>query len=290
MGIRVTIITYDAFGDALNSGTSLFIFLFLIVQSLLIVCARFSACRPKPAIEVLVCYCLACAIHYFLLWFTNHAFCTRYSERVLINHRRTRCLLKQFATLGVNQKEVEELSELIESKATFLHSLLTYLLHNAIKATDKIKCPDQWVEFVTALSSSSPVCALIRPDPELHHVIRLIAGGLSSFETPMLHFLQQNCPILLNLIQQVDVPHKVMFPVFMELLERSNAPFVGKSMHPTSDSDKTDDGYFPSLSVCQHRRCYNADTAKASKICTKHGTAHPTLLPGIFTLFCSHGL
>ena len=168
---------------------------------------------------------------------------------------------------------------------------MAYLLNNTITATDKVKCPDHWVEFITALASSSSVCALIRPDPELHRVIRLIADGLSSFETPMLCLLQQKCPILLNLFQRVDIPHQAMFSVFMELLERSNAPFVGESTQSILDSDRIqDEGYFPALSICRHRRCYSADTIKSSKICTKRGTSHPTLLPGIFTLFCSHGL
>lgn len=188
--------------------------------------------------------------------------------------------------------QLKELLELVASKATFLSSLLAYLLNNTITAIDKVKCPDHWIEFITALASTSPVCALIRPDPQLHRVIKQIANGLNSFETSTLHFLQQNCPILVNLIQKVHIPHKAMFSLFMELLERSNAPFVEVSSQLTFDSDKVfqDDGYFPALQTGRHRRCYSADNIKSSKICTKRGTAHPTLLPGIFTVFCGHGL
>ena len=86
--------------------------------------------------------------------------------------------------------------------------------------------------------------------------------------------------------------NKAMFSLFMELLERSNAPFVEVSSQLTFNSDKVfqDDDYFPALQTGRHRRCYSADTIKSSKICTKRGTAHSTLLPGIFTLFCGHGL
>ena len=113
--------------------------------------------------------------------------------------------MKEFATSGVNQDELKELLELVASKATFLSSLLAYLLNNTIMAMDKVKCPDHWIEFITALAGTSPVCALIRPDPQLHRVIKQIANGLNSFETSMLHFLQQNCPILVNLIQKVHI-------------------------------------------------------------------------------------
>ena len=68
-----------------------------------------------------------------------------------------------------------------------------------------IFCCLQVNKIVTALAGTSPVCALIRPDPQLHRVIKQIANGLNSFETSMLHFLQQNCPILVNLIQKVHI-------------------------------------------------------------------------------------
>ena len=216
----------------------------------------------------------------------------------MINHKRTRSLLKQFAISGVTTEEVEELTELVALKATFLSSLLGYLFRNSETASEKVRCPEGWVEFITALASSSPVCALIHPNHELHQVVRHIADGFSDFDTGTLHFLQQNCPIILNLLQKVKVlPQQQMFSVFNELLKRSNAPFLENSTHlehKALNSDlgtcNGDDGYFPALPIYRHRRRYSADTIKASKICTKRGTSHPTLLPGIFTLFCTHGI
>ena len=229
--------------------------------------------------------------------FVFHPSFTRYSERVLINHKRTRSLLKEFAISGVTIEEVKELTELVVLKATFLRSLLEYLFQNSETSSEKIRCPKSWVEFVTAMASSSPVCALIHPDHELHQVVRRIADGFSDFDAATLHFLQENCPILLNLLQKVKVlPQKQMFSVFNELLKRSNAPFVGSSTQLENKASNSHlgtcdvDSYFPALQICRHRRRYTADTIKASKICTKRGTSHPTLLPGIFTLFCTHGI
>ena len=233
-----------------------------------------------------------------MLIFFFHTSFTRYSERVLINHKRTRSLLKQFAMSGVTIEEVKELTDLVALKATFLSSLLRYLFHNSETASEKVRCPEGWVEFITALASSSPVCALIHPDHELHQVVRHIANGFSDFDTGTLHYLQENCPVILNLLQKVKkLPQKQIFSVFNELLERSNAPFIGtstpleqKALNRDLGAYDFDDGYFPALPICRHRQCYSADTITASKICTKRGTSHPTLLPGIFTLFCSHGI
>ena len=96
------------------------------------------------------------------------------------------------------------------------------------------------------------------------------------------------------MLQQLKVkpPQQTMSLVFHELIKKANAPFLGipVNTNPENSQSITDDNaYFPSLPLVRFRGSYVADTRKTSKVCTKHGTAHPTLLPGIFTLFCSHG-
>ena len=48
--------------------------------------------------------------------------------------------------------------------------------------------------------------------------------------------------------------------------------------------------YFPSLPRVRIRRCFEADTDRKTVVCTKKSSGHPSLLPGIFTIFCPHGL
>ena len=100
--------------------------------------------------------------------------------------------------IAISGVTIEEVKELVVLKATFLRSLF----QNSETSSEKIRCPKSWVEFVTAMASSSPVCALIHPDHELHQVVRRIADGFSDFDAATLHFLQENCPILLNLLQK----------------------------------------------------------------------------------------
>ena len=137
------------------------------------------------------------------------------------------------------------------------------------------------------------MCALIHPGNELQQVLTTIADGSSDLDLYTLQFLQQQCPLLLNLLQRVKPPQLLISPVLHELLKKACAPFSSSPDSSDSNSSPTfqadDCSYFPALPMVRCRGSYVADTVKSSKMCTKRGTKHPTLLPGIFTLFCSHG-
>ena len=48
--------------------------------------------------------------------------------------------------------------------------------------------------------------------------------------------------------------------------------------------------FFPSLPRVRIRRHYEADTERKATICTKKSYGHTSLSPGVFTIFCPHGL
>jgi hypothetical protein len=196
--------------------------------------------------------------------------------------------LKQFATDGLVEGEIMRLKELI---ATFLNKFLDYLFVRCQHIPNRQKCPSEWVELVLALTSKSPVCALIYPGDELRKVLTKIAEGNSTIDMYTLQILQRECPILFDILRSKKSLPSQLHPVLYELLKRSNAPFdVPKNKANVVDYPCSDDSYFPNLPVVRSRGLYVADTARKAKICTKRGSSHPTLLPGIFTLFCSHGM
>ena len=177
--------------------------------------------------------------------------------------------------------------------APCLTELVNYLLPRSEEVSTKFRCSGDWKEFLTALASASPVCALIHPGNELQHILNTIADGCNNFDVYTLSFLQQNCPLILNLLQRLKHPPQQIAPVIHELLRKANAPFIGcptdleaETKYCGSDDDNS---YFPALPIVRSRGSYLADTIKRAKICTKRGLSHPTLLPGIFTVFCSHG-
>ena len=76
------------------------------------------------------------------------------------------------------------------------------------------------------------------------------------------------------------------------LIDKANAPFKcteGEcAQGAVEESEEL--SYFPNLPVIQPRGKYEADKHVRRGIgCTKHSSGHPSLLPGIFSLFCPHG-
>ena len=85
-----------------------------------------------------------------------------------------------------------------------------------------------------------------------------------------------------------------MTPILDKLKEKALAPFredIPVDTGTTVVRGEDTLSFFPSLPRIRNRRCYEADADKKSKVqlCTKGYNAHPSLTPGIFTIFCPHG-
>lgn len=106
--------------------------------------------------------------------------------------------------------------------------------------------------------------------------------------------LQQEMPVLFELLRLLKyVPTKVLSPLIAALIEKSVALFSSGRDHsvPCVNASKMEPlSFLLQLLSIQSRGTYAVDrTNTTPKICTKRSTGHPTLLPGIFTLFCQHG-
>lgn len=115
--------------------------------------------------------------------------------------------------------------------------------------------------------------------------------------------LQNASPILFDLLLSVEkYPHQLMSPILDKLIEKATNPFrddhseANDSVSCKKQQLGNSDGcvekslsYFPSLPQVRARRRYEADKNNKERICTKKGIGHPSLLPGIFTIFCEHG-
>lgn len=214
---------------------------------------------------------------------------TRYSDRILISHKATRSHLKKFASDGLSDDEIQELVELTAVNAPYLNQFVEYLVKRCENISYLKKCPQKWSEIVLALASASPVCALIHPGDEFHELLTKILNKEVDLDT--LQILQEECPLLFEILRESNSLPSQFCPVLRELLKRSKAPFnVPENVLCNQNIQNNDDGYFPTLPIVRSRGSYVADSRQKAKICTKRGSSHPTLLPGIFTLFCSHGM
>ena len=83
-----------------------------------------------------------------------------------------------------------------------------------------------------------------------------------------------------------------MAPILDELRSKALAPFQEIVMADSGTRMITDEdslSYFPSLPQIRNRRHYEADVDTKVQLCTKKYDSHPSLSPGIFTLFSPHG-
>ncbi len=177
--------------------------------------------------------------------------------------------------------------------------LLRYIQNHIDLSLPTVKCPSGWALFMSALASLSPVCGLVHPSDQLFNILRRIQSEDITRDitrdVSSMSILQTELPVLFDLLECVaHFPVQSMSPIIERLIEKSVAPFDANS----SKSDvETDDivenvlcelSYFPCLPKVRVRGSYNVDSRRAVG-CTKQSGRHPTLLPGIFTVYCPHG-
>ena len=216
---------------------------------------------------------------------------------MFIDDSKTRKLLRQFCTTGVTP---EDFSELLSRISVFAPCLCPLMEH--IKATHDctptfVLCLLQltaWKKFLIALSSTSPVCALIHPTQELFTLLRRVTYEDIRKCLMAMQRLQQEVPVLFDLLSSISsLPSCLLSPVIESLIKLSKAPFENPSDYKVeSQPDSADDvlSYFPDLPRVRPRNTYCADKkTKQEAVCTKNSSGHPSLLPGIFSMFCQHG-
>lgn len=188
------------------------------------------------------------------------------------------------------------MEELISLHASSMAPLLKFLKLGMNTSLPTLCCPSEWSKFIGALASSSAVCALVHPRDEVFTLLMKIATDPSLTANPTsMQMLQEEVPILFELLSNVsNFPRKCLIPLIEMLIEKASAPFSDEANIPEITSDNKSEleelAYFPSLPKVRGRGMFNADYHQRKGVkCTKQSSGHPSLLPGIFTLFCPHG-
>ena len=109
-----------------------------------------------------------------------------------------------------------------------------------------------------------------------------------------MEMLQKEVPVLFRL-SGLGKHGNILVSIIHTMMEKANAPFCDPSPSPPSSEKHLscpELAYFPCLSTVRQRGSYSSDKAnykQKEKLCTKQSHGHPSLLPGIFTLYCQHG-
>lgn len=202
-------------------------------------------------------------------------------------------------TKGINIDQQNKILHLlrVENESEELISLFNVIFEDSLKKGERIIASERWRDFVKILSSPCPLCSFFPPSEEffcfLHDIFsqeeKLLQNDVH------LHILQTTVPVLFRML--MTMKRQFPFSEFRNCLhyfqQKVFDPFL-KDPCPSEVETGEDDelSYFPSLLKIRKRGFFVADK-KGLKVkddmCTKFSKGHPSLLPGVFTLFCPHG-
>jgi hypothetical protein len=159
-----------------------------------------------------------------------------------------------------------------------------------ISETGNVACAEGWRKLIHALSATSPACGFLHPSETTSKLVKEMFAGDITTNPHLMKCLQEELPVVFELARTLHgYPHELMKPIMEELVMKASAPFQNVEDDKTVPLTTDEMSYFPHLPKCRERRVYAADTAGKLLACTKRSSRHPTLLPGVFTLFCEHG-
>ena len=134
-------------------------------------------------------------------------------------------------------------------------------------------------------------------------VIRAVADGVLNLRDSRRHAelfrLQQHAPVLADFIvtclQDSGVLPDDVRALLHQLLQILVAPFQDRQSHSNTYPPPTEEplSFFPVLPRLHGDAAYRADGAVSAAdrdTCRKNSYGHPTLSPGIFTVYCEHGV
>ena len=123
-------------------------------------------------------------------------------------------------------------------------------------------------------------------------LISLMSSSDITTDPVNLKVLQEEIPVVFHLLQSLGYyPRDVLAPLLCALskIAFSSVSEERPDAIPKDDDDKADLACFPVLPQVRSRGVNQADKKPSGAICNKHRSKHPSLLPGIFTIFCQHG-
>ena len=155
----------------------------------------------------------------------------------------------------------------------------------------------EWSALISVLSSPSPACATIHPSERVSSLLSAMENSDITKDTTSLKILQEEIPVIFNLIRSLGYyPKEILTPLLNEFSRVAFTAFtlpVANVQTPATltEENKVDLAYFPTLPRVRVRGVYQADKRASGhgRACRKRSSKHPSLLPGIFTIFCQHG-
>lgn len=232
---------------------------------------------------------------------------SQHAERVLIRSQKARELLLQFSGYSRDRKRLRNPSQLTSADLQQLDRLLraedlssfAEVIQRLVHENGR-SSPEPYRLFLSELSRSSPICGLLQVagHKKVLQIITAVADGQIDLRNSVHHTelgeIQQHAPVLAQFINTCPTEDGVLPEDVRKLLHLLlrilTAPFQGSppltSVYPTPTEHPL--SFFPSLPKLHGDAAYEADRVASRSeqdSCRKNSYGHPTLSPGIFTIY-----
>ena len=102
--------------------------------------------------------------------------------------------------------------------------------------------------------------------------------------------LAEECPLFFSLVGIEGTFPPEVIPVFQAIYRKAQDTLCTTPVSTPLTSAADPGHYFPNLPPVRDRGSYSTDRCKKeASDCRKTAGRHPNLIPGIFTMFCTHG-
>ena len=157
-----------------------------------------------------------------------------------------------------------------------------------------VRLPKEIKKFFVILARPSPVCSLIKPCEEMFKLLDRLFENNIKRDLVYMKQLHVSSPIFYEILTCIFEPKLPIAwkPLIKYLIVKSLVPFnQSRALADSLPSDEDPLEFFPNLTSRRGRGKYELDAnSAAEKVCNKFYRGHPKLTPGIFTLFCPHGM
>ena len=236
---------------------------------------------------------------------------SKHSERILVSSAKARSLLLAYSGVTKDRKRSVNPKQLSATEFREFRRLtredfpsLTAFLQSLQKETGSTIAPPQYHQFFSELARCSPACGIyqVREKQSVFDVLqRVLSGDEDIFDSTNhadLSTLQAHVPILVQFLEAAtrggqDKLSDVVCALISQILDVCRAPFSKPPppsscyLPPTADELS----FFPNLPLQSGHGNNAADKSLKtcdSNSCRKASYGHPSLSPGIFTVFCPH--
>ncbi|XP_033731140.1 uncharacterized protein LOC117320740 [Pecten maximus] len=223
---------------------------------------------------------------------------SRHKDRIVVNKKKFRVLLKTFCdgTETLDENQFEAMAKGVISCFPAVEPLLQTLQNIGCFQS----CPSEYRPLLELIASSSPACALPPCTADNEKLIKEMLAMDSDIaqNSTLLSEIQQKLPVVFDIIKSAgSILSLECKQILAAIFEKSKSTFAVVECKQSSYQDSIatsneNTSYFPALQRVRSRGYFKADKTCREDYdkCAKDSSRHPHLLPGIFTVFCEHGL